>query len=181
MTLFSYNNFLNDEELNDIHRIINESKWSYSGSDLFLNRDDIAAVTLWNMPLDHHVEWKEYMKKKIEDVSRKKFTLLKCYAVGQTKDLDGVFHTDDTREGSYTFLMYVNDIGDTETIPSVYIGGETEIISRDGKLFKSSPDLKKGILFDARLLHRGRAPIQRNKLRISVVFKLKEVKTFNHV
>jgi hypothetical protein len=160
-----FNNFLTDKDLLEFEEIADRSHWKYTGFSI--NRDTI----FWKMDINDGNFINNIMKK-IETHMNKKFEVLRVYANGQTYGQDGDFHTDSDEEGAYTLLIYISEITPTNV---KRIGGYTQFML-DGMIKGVEPYTKRAILFDSRIEHRGMAPLIKNILRVSLAFKLKEIK-----
>ncbi len=125
-----------------------------------------------------------HAKPKCEELVGKSLTVLRQYANGHTFGLGGQTHRDGSNAGCYTLLYYPmqewSPDWDGETV--FYKGGEgsdkAQSTSWDGfertRIVRPLPN--RGVLFDARLPHEGRAPSRRcNSLRVTVALKLKEI------
>ena len=110
----------------------------------------------------------EHAKTQCNDLAGAELKVIRQYANGHTYGLGGQPHTDDYREGCYTLLYYPmpewQDLWDGET---VYYDDNREIRCA------IKPQANRGIFFDSRILHVGRAPSRYyGGLRVTVAFKL---------
>tara|TARA_B100000401_G_scaffold425413_1_gene355095 strand:+ start:496 stop:1038 length:543 start_codon:yes stop_codon:yes gene_type:complete len=156
-------NFLSDELLSHAINAINDSKWEHDGHSLTGTR------RLWFCELGSNVKFKCMILDAMHKRYRQKFKVMRVYANGQTFGQDGSFHQDDTRENTYTFLMYVSDIN-TQNIDE--IGGFTQIKMKDG-IMNIEPYIGRAVMFKSNLFHRGLAPSRESDiLRQTIAFKL---------
>jgi len=160
-----FNNFLTDEDLLEFEEIVNRSQWKYTGFSR--NRNTI----FWKLNV-HDENFIKNVMDKLESRVNKKFEVLRVYANGQTYGQDGEYHTDSKDEGAYTLLIYISEI---TPLNVKYIGGYTQFLL-DGMVTGVEPYIKRAVFFDSRIEHRGTAPLNKNILRVSLTFKLKEVK-----
>ena len=161
-----FNNFVTDEDLLEFEEIMNKTHWRYTGASNF-NLD----TTFWKLDVNDEKFIKNVMDK-LESRVKKKFEVLRVYANGQTYGQDGDYHTDSDDEGTYTLLIYISEITPMNV---EYIGGYTQFLL-DGMVNGIEPYIKRAVFFDSRIEHRGMAPLTKNILRVSLAFKLKEVK-----
>ena len=131
--------------------------------------------TFWHMKLSDEKLFSERIFKKIESKTGKRFELLNVYANGQTLGQDGSWHFDDMQDGTYTFLLYMTYRPIIESTNCNTIGGYTNF--KIGELITSvEPFTNRGVLFRSNIIHQGLAPQKPNILRISIAYKLKELK-----
>lgn len=161
-----FNNFLTDKDLLEFEEIANKTQWRYIGAS-HINPDTI----FWKLDV-HDENFIKNVKDKLESHVNKKFEVLRVYANGQTYGQDGDYHTDSDDEGAYTLLIYISEITPMNV---EYIGGYTQFLL-DGMVTGIEPYIKRAVFFDSRIEHRGMAPLTKNILRVSLAFKLKEVK-----
>ena len=160
--------FLSNEELSNALYFIKNLKWEYGHTSLE------TGLKFWSCDLMNNDYFTHHIFKKIENYFQKRFLINKIYANGQTYGLDGSYHTDDYRDDCYTFLLYLTDGIDKTTVN--LIDGHT-IFKRDSRIMMVEPLLNRGVLFKSDILHKGMAPSRSsNMLRISVAFKLREIK-----
>lgn len=160
-----FDNFLEEDDLEKAIRIVSRSKWGFTQKS-----EQSEGYTFWAMDLDNEPFYYNYILAKIHEITGKKFELLRVYANGHTYAIDGSFHTDDSRDDCYTFLLYLSNI--TKDNVDV-IGGYTDFKFKNG-VHSIEPILNRGVLFNSNILHRGLGPLrQPDILRITVAFKLK--------
>lgn len=96
---------------------------------------------------------------------KRKFSLRRAHANGQTYGQDGIFHIDDKGDDRYTLLIYMSDTD-----------GHTQF-KIDGQLVNIEPLKNRAVVFKSNIFHRGLAPSRdSDDLRISLAFKLCEKK-----
>lgn len=130
-----------------------------------------AGRPFWNMdlggivPLDRLFE---HVRPACEKLAGTKLRVLRQYANGHTYGLGGQPHFDDVRPGTYT-LLYYPMLAWKPTWE-----GETLFFSDAGHVAAGvaiAPN--RGVFFDARMAHAGRAPSRDcPELRVTVAYKL---------
>ena len=160
-------NFLSREELDKVlHKSCNFN-WKYGNNS---TRD---SIHFWYCHLNDDEFFTTHIFQKIEKYFGKKYEINRVYANGQTYGLDGSYHTDDEGDNCYTFLMYVGDINH-ENVNE--FDGHT-LFKYDKKVTSIEPILNRCVLFKSNILHKAMAPSRSaNTLRISIAFKLREIK-----
>jgi hypothetical protein len=130
----------------------------------------------WKMDLDgdavFNAIW-EQVRARCEALAGAQLRVVRQYANGHTYGLGGQPHLDDTLPGSYTLLYYPN--------PEWKDGweGETVFYDPSGEISLAvRPRPNRGVFFDSRILHCGRAPGRLcPALRVTVAYKLHVVGT----
>ena len=155
--------FLCETLLSSAKSAIADSKWEYGGTS---TKD---GVRFWLCELESSTSFIQSVLDSIEKRYNAKFTINRVYANGQTYGQDGRFHQDDIRPNTYTLLIYISNI----TMDNVdEVGGLTQI-KNNGKIINIEPYVKRAVMFDSRLFHRGLAPSRRSDiLRQTIAFKL---------
>ena len=110
-----YENLLpNDIFQNLYSNLRNRTNWAFTNTSLskedlnkFQSEDDIV---FWTLPLNEDTIFTEILLDKINEVTQKKFKIIRVYANGQSHGQSGDLHADDLREDAYTFLYYVNPV-----------------------------------------------------------------------
>jgi SM-20-related protein len=125
----------------------------------------------WKMDLDGEAVFNaiwEQVRPRCEALAGAPLRLVRQYANGHTYGLGGQPHLDDTLPGSYTLLYYPN--------PEWKDGWEGETVFYDptGEISLAvRPRPNRGVFFDSRILHSGRAPGRLcPALRVTVAYKL---------
>lgn len=136
----------------------NEGGWSrFWKMDL---EDDEAFRAIW-----------EQARPRCEELAGAPLRVIRQYANGHTYGLGGEPHADDVKPGTFTLLYYPN--------PEWKDGweGETMYYDADGEIaFAVRPKPNRGVFFDSRILHNGRAPSRTcPALRVTVAYKLEIV------
>jgi hypothetical protein len=159
-------NFLNQEELMEAHRIIETKGWYFS------EESNKRGLSFWSMNLMNEDFFTCKMVQKIKDAFDVKLKLNKVYANGQTFGLDGSYHTDSRYEDDYTFLLYLSEIKAKNVD---VVGGHTQF-KIDDTIKTVEPIYNRGVLFKSNILHRGLAPSRLSGiLRISIAFKMTSI------
>ena len=161
-------NFLSND---DLMKVIESSRyfpWSY-GHVSAKNE----GINFWSSNLINNDLFKTHIFHKIESYFKKKFSINDLYANGQTYGMDGIYHTDDNNDDAYTFLLYISDI----TRDNVHIVDGYTLFKDGDKIVCIEPILNRGVLFKSNIFHKGLGPSRSaNMLRISIAFKLREIK-----
>lgn len=129
----------------------------------------------WKMDLDGNAVFDaiwEHVRPQCEALAGAPLRVLRQYANGHTYGLGGRPHADDHRPGTFTFLYYPmpewKDSWDGET---VFYEASGEI------MFAVKPRPNRGVFFDSRIAHNGRAPSRScAALRVTVAYKLEVVR-----
>jgi hypothetical protein len=161
-------NFLNENESQFITDFFdNHVKWAYGH-----NSRHGQSIKWFKSLLDNYPFFTEYLLTKINKTTKSDWELKTVYANGQTILLDGGWHTDTQNDDAdyMTALLYISEI----TPQNIdIVNGHTEFKINDE--IKSIEPLKNRlIIFNSKLLHRGRAPSIPEMFRISVAWKLKK-------
>ena len=161
-----FENFINDEELQDMIDAINRSSWKHMATS------GPESIVFWYAEMIQEATIGKQMLTKIEKIFGKKYKIDRMYANGQTFGQDGSFHQDNLDDNAYTLLIYVSHITE-ENVD--HIGGFTQF-KRDGKIINVEPYKKRGLFFKSNIFHRGMAPSRiSDMLRISIAIKVVEV------
>lgn len=130
-----------------------------------------AGVPFWRMDLDASAPvtqlW-EHARAHCEEVTGRPLRVVRQYANGHTYGQGGQPHRDDLREGTFTLLYYPM----LEWRPEWE--GETMFVDAKGEVLSAvKPSPNRGILFDSRIPHYGKAPSRAFAgLRVTIAFKL---------
>jgi SM-20-related protein len=139
---------------------------------------DGDAARFWKLDLDgdptFDAIW-EQVKERCEAMAGAPLRVIRQYANGHTYGLGGKPHVDNDRPGSFTLLYYP-----MEEWPSDW-DGETVFLDPDGDIALSvRPRPNRGVFFDSRIPHAGRAPSRScTALRVTVAYKLEATPTEN--
>ena len=132
---------------------------------------EAEEAPFWKLELDGVVAvdqaW-QAAQPRCEELVGMRLAVLRQYANGHTTGLGGQVHTDDRRERHFTLVYYPMLRWDPKW------GGETVFHETAGDIIQAViPKPNRGILFDARIPHVGRAPLRSfSGLRVTVAFKL---------
>lgn len=175
MTFKLIENFITNDEIDEINKIIDESQWNYVNSSTPSTLSEemrVPPITFWGIVIKNKI-FEEKILKRIEKRMGKKFEVLEVKVNGQTYGLDGSWHRDhvDDDDDKYTLLIYVSEIY-PYNIQTV--GGYT-YFRIDNNVIGIEPYRNRAVFFDARIEHKGMAPKTKNILRTSVAFRLKEI------
>lgn len=158
-----YNDILDKETQLEFYKFFTTSSgWSYDGFSIE------PTQRFWQYRLDDNPLFTETLFEHIEQITNKKFTLIRVYANGQTHGQCGSVHTDSNSPSEYTFLYYLNPTWLPEW------GGGT-VFLMPGQDIQTCPFISnRGILFKANIPHVGLDPSSHFRgLRITIAYKLK--------
>jgi hypothetical protein len=172
----------------DLWATCQSPNWYFGHLPNYTDDPEAHLPPWWRMDLDGNpaadAVWR-YVQGKCESAVGKPLKVLRQYANGHTFGSFGGQPHKDGEEGSYTFLYYPmlewppNWDGETvfyegsgpeaaQPQPTEWKGFERTIAVR--------PLPNRGVLFDARLSHGGRAPSRYcTTMRVTVAYKLKEI------
>jgi len=159
--------FLPPEIVYDAAAFINSSAWN-----LGVVSDYISQQKIWGIKdLCKNELFSKTIFEKIKETYGMNFELLRITANGSMQGSDGGYHTDDSIDNTFTFLLYLSDINEYNVDD---VGGHTLFRDRnDKKIIAVEPLFNRGILFDSKLEHRGLAPYRTsNVFRMSIAYKL---------
>jgi SM-20-related protein len=129
------------------------------------------SARFWKLDLDgdpvFDAIWQQ-ARARCEAIAGAPLRVIRQYANGHTYGLGGKPHLDDVRPGSFTLLYYPMQDWDSGW------DGETVFLEPDGEIAHSvRPRPNRGVLFDSRIPHAGRAPSRScTALRVTVAYKL---------
>jgi hypothetical protein len=161
-------NFFEKHEMSECSKIINNVSWSYGARSV-----ENVGYRFWSSNLYGYTS---LVKTSIDNIHKyfkfkRKFSVLRVHANGQTYGQDGIFHRDDEKDGYYTLLVYTSDIT-RENIDN--IGGFTQF-KIDDTIVNVEPFKNRAVFFKSHTLHRGLGPFRpTDHLRVSIAFKLQE-------
>lgn len=115
--------------------------------------------------LDIHDPIINFLCKKIINKANKNIKILRCYINVQHALMDGEFHTDD---GEYTYLIMIS-----KTLKEN--SGQFQIIDENNDIKSFNFVQNRLISFPAKFKHRGLAPLEKNTVRITLVFKTENI------
>lgn len=159
----------NDQYQYVLNKTLLGNEWSFSGQSI-----SNEGFTFWYMNLIENSFFTENFLSIIENLTDKKFEIVRVYANGQTYGQPGTIHTDIDDEYAselyHTFIYYVNPIW------NVRWGGQTIIVNEEGNADSIFPTRNTACLFPSILKHLGSEPSRHcGDLRVTIAFKLKEI------
>lgn len=170
-------NVLSREEFINVRRFIEGPGWQFGQysfnkpKDPDMSTEIVNRYPFWIMDLSNEPFFNTVLLKRIEEITFRKFKLIKVYANGQTYGQDGSWHYDSRAPNTWTFLLYMSDL-DTMSENA----GETMFISKTESLTVVANMKNKGVLFPSSVVHRGMGPARNySSLRVTVAWKLEEV------
>ena len=160
-----FENFLTIPEFNKISTVLFTSpSWQFSG------KSGTGPGKFWFMNLIDDSYFSQTLFERIKEKTGLKLRLDRVYANGQSFGQNGDFHQDSTEPNAVTFILYMNEIPDTDLD---LWGGETQFRKDDFKILSYQPRTNKGIIFPSSLWHRGLGPSRHvAEMRITVAWKL---------
>jgi hypothetical protein len=170
-----FENVLDNEDYEYVlNKTLLGNEWSFSG----ISNSDSAVkegFIFWFQNLSETPFFNDNFLSVIENLTNKKFEIIRVYANGQTYGQPGTIHTDIyddvyAPELYYTFLYYVNPVWDA------HWGGQTIVIDENGTVNSVFPSRNTACIFPSVLKHLGSEPSRHcGDLRVTVAFKLKEI------
>lgn len=156
-------NVLSILEFKKVQEIIDAGKWTNKG-----NSGKNSLVHFLYMNLMDNDFFSKHLKDKICKLTGHNLKLDRVYANGQYHGLDGSFHQDSQKDGTWTFLLYMNEI-EPDQLDEFH--GTTEI-KREDRIIAFQPETNSAILFPSQRWHRGRSPSRFFPgLRVTVAWK----------
>jgi hypothetical protein len=185
-----YENFINDEELEEARQFIgeeslningeiyDESKQSLNRQWFFLAIDNAYKKILVDLRPERECAFdmeniipsaKNFIlkiKNRIDKCTNTKFKLERVYLNRQVRGQDVTLHTDDSRANAFTLLIYIGDI-----TPENYdkTGGDLEFKNKENT--RIEPFTQRAVLFRGFIPHQAYAPLVPGITRISFAFK----------
>ena len=170
-----FENFINDEELEEARKFIYTNKvqdWFFHTTDN-CDKKFILDVSHGGVELLHRSivtpsaeKFITRIQNKIEKCINKKLNLWRVYLNRQVCGQDVPFHTDDIKYHAYTLLIYIGDI-----TPENYdkAGGDLEFKNKENT--RVEPFTQRAVLFRGCIPHQTYAPLVPGLTRISFAFK----------
>jgi len=183
-----FENFINDEELEEARQFIGEQSLClnnkyygnpyYNRQWYFVNKDNAYKKILVNLT----PKWKRVfsmesiipsaenfilkIKNRIDKYTNTNFELERVYLNRREYGQDGQIHLDDDRLNYYTLLIYIGDI-----TPENYdkTGGYLELKTKE--ITRIEPFTKRAVLFKGYIPHMAYATLVPGLTRISMAFK----------
>jgi hypothetical protein len=185
-----FENFINDEELEEARQFIGEQSLNldnkYYGENnesinrqwFFLTKDnaykkilvDLRAQRDWDYGMENIIpSAKKFIlkiKNRINTYTNPNLILERVYLNRQVQGQDVTLHSDDDRPNYYTLLIYIGDI-----TPENYdkAGGDLELKTKE--ITRIEPFTKRAVLFKGYIPHQAYAPLVPGLTRISMAFK----------
>jgi len=185
-----FENFINDEELEQARQFIGEESLNINGeiydkSIPSINRKwyfvpidnaykkilvDLRPTKEWPYDMENIIpSVKNFIlkiKNRIDKCTNTKFKLERVYLNRQVRGQDVTLHTDDSKANVYTLLIYIGDI-----TPENYdkAGGDLELKTKE--ITRIEPFTKRAVIFKGYIPHQAYAPLVPGLTRISMAFK----------
>jgi hypothetical protein len=185
-----FENFINDEELEEARQFIGEESLNLNGeiygeNNQPINRQwyfvpvdnaykkilvDLRPTRDWTFNMENLIpSAKNFIlkiKNRIDKCTNTKFKLERVYLNRQVRGQDVTLHTDDSKPNVYTLLIYIGDI-----TPENYdkAGGDLELKTKE--ITRIEPFTKRAVLFRGYIPHMAYAPLVSGLTRISMAFK----------
>jgi hypothetical protein len=183
-----YENFINDEELEEVRQFTGEESLNLYNKDLehpginrkwyFIPVDNAYKKILVDLRPNRGSVFdmetiipsaKNFIlkiKNRIDKYTNTNFKLERVYLNRQVLGQDVTLHVDDDKPNVYTFLIYIGDI-----TPENYdkAGGDLELKTKE--ITRIEPFTKRAVLFKGYIPHQAYAPLVHGLTRISIAFK----------
>ena len=185
-----FENFINDEELEQARQLIGEESLNINGeiydeSNPSINRQwffipidnaykkilvDLRPTRDWVYDMENVIpSAKNFIlkiKNRIDKCTNTKFKIERVYLNRQVCGQDVTLHIDDSKANVYTLLIYIGDI-----TPENYdkAGGDLELITKE--ITRIEPFTKRAVIFKGYIPHQAYAPLVPDLTRISIAFK----------
>jgi hypothetical protein len=160
-----FENFINDEELEEARQFIGEESLNLDNKDYgnILNIFQIMLLARRSPSVRNFIL---KMKNRIDKYTNTNFNLERVYLNRQVHGQDVALHVDDNKPNYYTFLIYIGDI-----TPENYdkAGGDLELKTKE--ITRIEPFTKRAVLFRSYIPHLPYAPLVSGLTRISMAFK----------
>jgi hypothetical protein len=186
-----FENFINDEELEEARQFIGEQslnldnkvydenhpsinrKWFFNEGDNAYKKIlvDFRPEREWDYDMENIIiSAKKFIlkiKNRIDKCTNTTFDLQRVYLNRQVCGQDVTLHIDDNTPNAYTLLIYIGDI-----TPENYdkAGGDLELKTK--KNIRIEPFTKRAVLFKGYIPHQAYAPLVPGLIRISFAFKI---------
>jgi hypothetical protein len=185
-----FENFINDEELEEARQFIGEQslnldnkvydeneparsrKWVFYPNENAYKKIliDLRPQRDWPYDMENIIpSAKKFIlkiKNRIDKCTNTNFKLKRVYLNRQVRGQDVTLHTDDQKPNVYTLLIYIGDI-----TPENYdkAGGDLELKTKE--ITRIEPFTKRAVLFKGYIPHQAYAPLVYGLTRISLAFK----------
>ena len=186
-----FENFINDEELEEARQFIDEESLNldnklYDENNPSINRQwyflkvdnaykkiliDLRPERDWPFDIENIIpSAKKFIlkiKNRIDKYTNTNFKLERVYLNRQVRGQDVTLHTDHHKPNVYTLLIYIGDI-----TPENYdkAGGDLELKTKE--ITRIEPFTKRAVLFKGYIPHQAYAPLVPGLTRISMAFKI---------
>ena len=193
-----FENFINDEELEEVRQFIGEEslningkyygeihqsinrRWYYNPNDNAYKKNliDLRSTRVWPYDMENLTPSAQNfilkMKNRIDKYTNTNFYLERVYLNRQVLGQDVTLHVDDNKLNCYTLLIYIGDI-----TPENYdkAGGDLELKTKE--ITRIEPFTKRAVLFKGYIPHQAYAPLVPGLTRISMALKF--VDTLNEL
>ena len=185
-----FENFINDEELEEARQFIGEQSLNldnkyYGEKQPAINRQwyfieadnaykkiliDLRPQRDWPFDMETIIpSAKKFIlkiKNRIDKCTNTTFKLERVYLNRQVRGQDVTLHIDDQKPNVYTLLIYIGDITPENYDKS---GGDLELKTRE--ITRIEPFTKRAVLFKGYIPHQAYAPLVPGLTRISFAFK----------
>lgn len=167
-------NFLDEEEIKKAVDIIEKKSWQFGHVSNGGKKPDLIETPFWSTNLNEDEFFSVYLKEVIERHFQRKFKLDRVYANGQTFGQDGTFHTDNDKENTFSFCLYLGRVDKKYT----EIAGGYIYFKLPGNKFDIcyEPLFNRGLLFPSNYLHKSTSYSRYvMNMRICVAWKMEEI------
>jgi len=184
-----FDNFINDEELEEARQLIGEESLNLHKKDLgypelnrkwhFVPEDNndkkvlfaFIPESIWPLfdietIIPSAKKFILKIKNRIDKCTNTNFNLERVYLNRQVHGQDVTLHVDDDRPHYYTFLLYIGDIT-TENYDKA--GGDLELKTKE--ITRIEPFTKRAVIFKGCIPHQAYAPLVPGLTRISMALK----------
>jgi hypothetical protein len=185
-----FENFINDEELEEVRQFIGDEslnlngeyygenqgsinrKWYFWMKDNCYKKNliDLKSNRVWPYDMENLIPSAQKfilkMKNRIEKCTNTNFEIERVYLNRRVYGQDGRIHIDSDRPNCYTLLIYIGDI-----TPENYdkAGGDLELKTKE--ITRIEPFTKRAVLFKGYIPHQVYGPLVPDLTRISMAFK----------
>uniref|UniRef100_A0A6C0HZK5 Prolyl 4-hydroxylase alpha subunit Fe(2+) 2OG dioxygenase domain-containing protein n=1 Tax=viral metagenome TaxID=1070528 RepID=A0A6C0HZK5_9ZZZZ len=163
-------NFLNQEELDECLKIINNKSWTWGHTSNGFYND----TPFWKMDLIDNEYFSVKIKGIIEKQFSKKFKIKSLYANAHTYGQDGSYHIDCFDPNCYIFCLYLTNIKEE----NIETAGGLLFFKFSGLNYKIcfEPKFNRGIFFPSDYCHKATSFSRYiMDLRVCVAWKLEEI------
>jgi len=185
-----FDNFINDEELEEARQLIGEESLNLHKKDLgypelnrkwhFVPEDNndkkvlfaFIPESIWPLfdietIIPSAKKFILKIKNRIDKCTNTNFNLERVYLNRQVHGQDVTLHIDDNKYNAYTLLIYIGDI-----TPENYCNTGGDLEFEDENNMRVEPFTKRAVLFKGYIPHKAYAPLIPGITRISFAIKL---------